>query len=83
MRKNTDIVDDKEVTVYDGYGVALVKADTSWRLEKDHQEVMLESRALAQHFKSYFIGSVLADAVMTKEESIALLDELIEEAKRA
>ena len=83
MRKNTDIVDDKEVTVYDGYGVALVKADTSWRLEKDHQEVMLESRVLAQHFKSYFIGSVLADAVMTKEESIALLDELIEEAKRA
>ena len=83
MRKNADIVVDKEVTVYDGYGVAMVKADTSWRLEKDHQEVMLESRMLAQHFKSYFISDVLSSAVMTKEESIALFNEMIEEAKRA
>ena len=83
MRKNADIVDDKEVTIYDGYGVALIKADTSWRLEHDHQEVMLESRMLAQHFKSYFMDSVLNGAVMTKEESIALLDELIEVAKNA
>ncbi len=83
MRKNGDIVDDREVTIYDGYGVALIKADTSWRLEKDHQEVMLESRMLAQHFKSYFLSSVLGGAVMTREESIALLDELIEVAKQA
>ena len=83
MRKNADIIDDKEVTVYDGYGVAMVKADTSWRLEQDHQEVMLESRMLAQHFKSYFLSSVLGTAVMTREESIALLDEMIEAARNA
>ena len=83
MRKDEDIVDDKEVTVYDGYGVAMVKADTSWCLEQDHQEVMLESRMLANHLKSYYLSDVLGMAVMTKEESIAVLDEIIEAAKNA
>lgn len=83
MRKNTDIVDDKEVTIYDGYGVAMVKADTSWRLGQDHQEVMLESRMLAHHFKSYFVSSVLVNAVMTKEESLSMLDDIIKAAKNA
>ena len=83
MLKYEDIVDDKEVTVYDGYGVAMVKADTSWCLEQDHQEVMLESRMLANHLKSYYLSDVLGMAVMTKEESIAVLDEIIEAAKNA
>ena len=83
MRKNTDIIDNMEVTVYDGYGVAMVKADTSWRLAHDHQEVMLESRMLAQHFKSYFLTGILENAVMTKEESIRILDELIEIARKS
>ena len=83
MRKNADIIDNMEVTVYDGYGVAMVKADTSWRLKHDHQEVMLESRMLANHFKSYFLSGVLKDAVMTKEESIAEFDALIKIAENA
>ena len=83
MMKNADIVDDKEVTVYDGYGVAMVKADTSWCLEQDHQEVMLESRMLAKHFKSYFVSSLLTSSVMSREESIAMLDEIIEAARNA
>ncbi len=81
--RNPDIVSDRELTVYDGYGVALVKGDTSWRLDQDHQEVLLESKMLAQYFKSYFLSDVLSSAVMTKEESIALLEEMIKKAKQA
>ncbi len=82
MSRNPNIVSDRELTVYDGYGVALVKGDTSWRLNEDHQEVLLESRMLAQYFKSYFLSDVLSSAVMTREESIALLEELIDTAKQ-
>lgn len=83
MSSRPDILSDMELTIYDGYGVALVKGDTSWRLDIDHQEIMLESRMLAQYFKDYYMGSVLAHAVMTKEESIALLDQMIETAMNA
>lgn len=83
MSSSPDIVSDREITIYDGYGVALVKPETSWRLDQDHQEVLLESRMLAQYFKAYFMSSVLAHAVMTKEESVALLDRMIETAKNA
>lgn len=83
MTDHPEIVSDRELTIYEGYGVALVKGDTSWRLDHDHQEVMLESKMLAQYFKSYFMRSVIASAVMTKEESIALLNQMIDIAKRA
>ena len=81
--RNPNIINDKEITIYDGYGVAVVKADTSWRLEQDHQEVLLESPMLARYFKSCFADSVLCGAVMTKEDSIACLDEMIEAASNA
>ena len=81
--RNPNIINDKEITIYDGYGVAVVKADTSWRLEQDHQEVLLESPMLARYFKSCFADSVLCGAVMTKEESVACLDEMIEAARNA
>ena len=83
MGKNTDLISDKEITVYDGYGVALVKADTSWRLDQDHQEVLLESAMLAREFKTCFSNCVLDGEIMTKEESIACLDEMIEAARNA
>jgi len=83
MTNHPEIVSDMELTIYEGYGVALVKGGTSWRLDQDHQEVLLESKMLAKHFKSYFMRSVIASAVMTKEESIALLDEMIGIAERS
>ena len=83
MSHHPDIVRDRELTIYDGYGVALVKGNTSWRFDQDHQEVFLESRMLAQHFKTYFINGVLSEAVMGKEESIALLNDMIGVAGRS
>lgn len=81
--RSTSIVDDKEVTVYENYGVSLIKADTSWHLERDHQEIMLKSRMLAENFKQYFVKGMLADEVMSEEKSIALLEQMIEMAKNA
>ena len=81
MSKHPDIISDRELTVYDGYGVALVKGDTSWQLDGDHQEILLESKMLAQYFKSYFMNNILGKAVMTKEESVAMLEEMIRVVK--
>jgi len=81
MSSSPDLLSDKEVTVYDGYGVAMVKADTSWRIREDCDEIMLESTMLAHHFKSYVFSDVLGRRVMPREACIALLEEMIDAAK--
>lgn len=78
--RNPGLVSDREVTVYDGYGLAMIKADTSWHLESDHQEIMIPNTMLAADFKAYFLKGVLVSEVMTKEESLALLEEMIRTA---
>lgn len=77
------IVNDRELKVYDGHGVSLIKADTSWQLHGEQQNVMLESKLLASYFKSYIVGSVIAKGVRSQQESIAVLDRLIEIAKQS
>lgn len=83
MSHDERLVADRELTVYEGFGVAIIKADTSWELHRAHQEVMLESKLLASYFKSYIKENVIAKGVMTKEESLAVLDGLIEMARRS
>lgn len=75
--KNPDLVIDKEVTAYENYGVAIIKSNTSWHLEKDHQEIMLESRALASSFREYVLAEIIPGEVMTRAKSLAVLEQLI------
>lgn len=82
MSRDESLVRDRELTVYDGYGVALIKADTSWAIHGARDEVMLESKLLASYVKSYIVNNVLAEGVMSREESLAVLDALIEMAKQ-
>ncbi|MDO5378330.1 MAG: hypothetical protein Q4G52_08350 [Clostridia bacterium] len=76
--RSPDLVSDKEVTAYEGYGVAIIKSDTSWHLEADHREIMLESRALVSSFKDYMLNEILPEEVFSREQSLRILSELIE-----
>lgn len=79
--KSPSLMKDKEVTAYEGYGVAIIKSDTSWHLEKDHQEIMLESRALASRLRDYLLGEILPKEVFSREESMEILEQLIKIAR--
>lgn len=81
--RNPNLVSDKEVTAYEGYGLAIVKSDTSWHLETDHREIMLESRALVSGFKDYVLSEILPEEVFPRERSLLILDELIELAGKS
>jgi len=81
--RGTNLVSDKEVTAYEGYGLAIIKADTSWHLEKDHREITLHSRALAASFKEYMLGEIIPGEVFSREESFRILDALIELARKS
>ena len=75
--KDPAYIVDKEVTAYDGFGLAIVKGDTTWELDKDHQEILLENKLLASSFKEYMLADILPGEVLSRTRSISLMEQLI------
>lgn len=69
--------DGREVTVYDEYGLSLIKPNTSWRLDGDHNEMLLTSAFLADSMKDFFHTEVLRKEVLPQSETARILDALI------
>ena len=72
---------DKEITSYENFGMSIVNAGTSWNINDDHQEILLESRFLVSCFSEFLIHQILRHDVYSREESISILRELIDIAK--
>lgn len=72
---------DREVTSYDGIGVAVIRADTSWNLEKDHQEIFIQNKMMTRCFKQFMTHEILKKNVLSKEESVCVVEELLEIAR--
>ena len=68
---------DKEVTAYDGFGMAIVKGDTSWELDKDHQEILLENKLLASSFKEHMLAEIIPCEALSRTRSISMMEQLI------
>lgn len=81
--KKDALMSDREITCYEGEGIAIVRSDTSWNLERDHQEVFFESKVVSYYLKQYVLNEVLVEQVLPEEESCAILEELIDIAKMA
>lgn len=79
--KNPLTTIDKEITSYENYALAIINSGTGWNIDQDHQEILLESRFLVSCFNNYFINQLLKHDVCSREESIAILRELIDIAK--
>ena len=87
-RKNTGLrlwfskpgmaTDGREVAAYDRFGIALVKPNTSWRLDGDHREMLLTSEFLASSMRDFVHTQVLKKEVLPASETARILDELIE-----
>ena len=81
--RNPDLIIDKEITGYENYALAIVNPDTDWNISDNHQEILLQSKNLSSAFRDYYMDVILKDDVCSREESIAILRELIEIAKAA
>lgn len=81
--KKGALMSDREITCYEGMGLAIIRSDTSWNLESDHQEVFFESKVVSYYLKQYVLKEVLVEQALPEEESIAIIKELTDIAKMA
>ena len=66
-----------EITLYEGRGTMFVQADTGYHLGGDHNEALINNADLNMKLKNFFLKDLLPNYVLSYQENIAILDELI------
>lgn len=72
-----------EIGLYEGVGTLMTKPFTDYNLAGDHTETFIASGEFCARYKAFFTEDLLTRQVMGPEETLAVLDELIEMAKEA
>jgi len=72
-----------EVGLYEGVGTLLTKPYTHYDLAGDHAEAVITQEEFGARYKEFFVGDLLERHVLSSEETLRALDELIEIAESA
>lgn len=75
--KDNDFLRDAEIAWYEGAGIMIMDANTDYALEGNHSEVMIVHEEFMRIFKEYFERSLLADRVVSRNDSVNFMNELI------
>lgn len=66
-----------EITCYEGLGVLMLNADTSYTLGDDLSETLITEENFTNLFISYFQEELIPNHVHSPKESLALMDQLL------
>ena len=72
-----------EMALYEGVGTLMAKPYTNYDLAGDHAETIIAQEEFCASFKAFFLHDLLERHVLSREATLAVLDELIETAKNA
>jgi len=72
-----------EITLYEGECTMLAKPFTDYNLAGDHAEAIIESAQFCERYKAFFTEDLLRRQTTAQEETLAVLDQLIDMAKNA
>ncbi|MBQ4265123.1 MAG: hypothetical protein IJB85_06390 [Clostridia bacterium] len=72
-----------EIGLYEGVGTLLTKPYTHYNLADDHAEAVLTQPEFCECYKEFFVKDLLAKHVVSREETLHIMDQLIEIARQA
>lgn len=72
-----------EIALYEGVGMLMAKPYTNYDLSGDHAETIIAQEEFCASYREFFLHDLLERHVLSREETLAVLDELIETAKNA
>lgn len=70
-----------EIGLYDGVGTLMTKPDTHYNLAADHAETVITQAEFCERYKEFYVRDLLAKHVVSPEETLDILDRLIETAQ--
>lgn len=75
--KDNELSFQLEITCYEGMGVLMLNADTSYTLGDDLSETLITEESFTNLFISYFQEELIPKHVLSAKESLALMDQLL------
>jgi len=70
-----------EIGLYEGAGTLMTKPYTNYNLAGDHTETIITKKEFCERYKEYYIKDLLEQHVISREETMVLMDELIDIAQ--
>lgn len=70
-----------EIALYEGVGMLMAKPYTNYDLSGDHMETIIAQEEFCASYRAFFLHDLLERHVLSREATLAVLDELIETAK--
>lgn len=74
---------DTEISLYEGKGVCFSRIDTEDRPSADYTETLITHKAFCEKYKAFFLKDLIVNQVISREETLAFLDHLIEVARQS
>ena len=71
------------MALYEGVGTLMAKPYTDYDLSGDHTETIIAQKEFCASFRTFFLHDLLERHVISRKETLAVLDELMEIAKNA
>ena len=73
----------KEIGLYEGVGILFAKPNTDYNLAGDHAEAIVDQPQLCERYRGFYLNYLLKDCVVSQDETLKILDSLIDIAKEA
>ena len=81
--KDEDMLRDIQICCYEGRGLLILDAQTSFNLAKDHAEILITQNEFLEQYRLYFTQYLLKDSVLSKEQTREFLYECLKYCKSA
>ena len=75
--ENDDLLRDIQIGYYEGKGLLIVDAQTSFNLAEGHSEILITQSEFLEQYKAYFPKHLLKDSVLSFEETRNFLYECL------
>lgn len=72
-----------EISLFEGAGTLLTKPNTQYDLAGDHAEALISQEEFCTRYREFYLNDLLERHVLTQEETLAVMNELIEIARNA
>ena len=72
-----------EIGLYEGAGTLMTKPYTNYDLAGDHTETIVTKKEFCERYKEFYVKDLLERQVISREETMALMDRLIDMALQA
>ena len=72
-----------EIGLYEGVGTMMTKPYTDYDLSGDHTETIITKKEFCERYKEFYVNDLLKRHVISSEETMALINQLIELAENA